>query len=104
VIVVVDNSPTHKEHEGVWSLAKRALANSCPNDLEELVEDVTGSINAIRISTRKLRGCILQSGLPSFFALDYCILCAEINSGVLHWQSAARESDLVLLGGKTLRT
>jgi putative transposase len=60
VIVVVDNSSTHKaaplqpllrqhsrlhiEHfpsyapelnpdEGVWSLAKRALANSCPNDL-----------------------------------------------------------------------
>lgn len=93
VIVVLDNSSTHKgaplqqllrqqsrlhiEHfpsyapelnpdEGVWSLAKRALANSCPNDLEELVEDVIGSINAIRISTRKLRGCILQSGLPSF--------------------------------------
>ena len=38
-------------------LAKRALANSCPNDVEELVEDVIGSINAIRISTRKLRGC-----------------------------------------------
>ena len=93
VIVVLDNSSTHKgaplqqllrqhsrlhiEHfpsyapelnpdEGVWSLAKRALANSCPNDVEELVEDVIGSINAIRISTRKLRGCILQSGLPSF--------------------------------------
>ena len=30
------------------------------------VEDVVGSINAIRISTRKLRGCVLQSGLPSF--------------------------------------
>jgi transposase len=93
VIVVLDNSSTHKgapleqllrqhsrlhiEHfpsyapelnpdEGVWSLAKRALANNCPNDVEELVEDVIGSINAIRTSTRKLRGCILQSGLPSF--------------------------------------
>ena len=51
--------------EGVWSLAKRALANSCPNNVEELVEDVIRSINAIRISTQKLRGCILQSGLPS---------------------------------------
>jgi hypothetical protein len=107
VIVVLDNSSTHKgsplqqllrqhsrlhiEHfhsyapelnpdEGVWSLAKRALANSCPNDVEELVEDVIGSINAIRTSTRKLRGCILQSGLPSFFALEYCIIYAEINS------------------------
>jgi len=39
---------------------------SRPNDVEELVEDVIGSINAIRNSTRKLRGCILQSGLPSF--------------------------------------
>ncbi len=93
VIVLLDNSSTrqgaplqqllrqhsrlHIEHfpsyapelnpdEGVWSLAKRALANSCPNDVEELVEDVIGSINRIRISTQKLRGCILQSGLPSF--------------------------------------
>jgi putative transposase len=93
VIVVLDNSSTHQgaplqqllrqhsrthiEHfpffapelnpdEGFWSLAKRALANSCPNDVEELVEDVIGSINASRISTRKLRRCILQSGLPSF--------------------------------------
>ncbi|MGA3088330.1 MAG: IS630 family transposase [Terriglobales bacterium] len=93
VIVLLDNSSTHQgaplqrllrrhrrphiEHfpsyapdlnpdEGVWSLAKRALANSCPDDLEELVEDVVDSITAIRISTRKLRGCIVQSGLPSF--------------------------------------
>src|SRR6266403_1556200 len=90
VIVLLDNSSTrqgaplqqllrqhsrlHIEHfpsyapelnpdEGVWSLAKRALANSCPNDVEELVEDVIGSINRIRVSTQKLRGCILQSGL-----------------------------------------
>jgi transposase len=93
VIVILDNSSTHKgaplqqllrqhsrlhiEHfpsyapelnpdEGVWSLAKRALANSCPNDLEELVEDVIGSINDIRTSRQKLRGCIVQSDLPSF--------------------------------------
>jgi len=52
--------------EGVWSLAKRILANSCPNDVEELVEHVIRSINGIRVSTQKLRGCILQSGLPSF--------------------------------------
>ena len=44
--------------QGVWSLAKRALANSCPNDVEEVVEDVIGSINGIRISTQKLRGCL----------------------------------------------
>jgi len=52
--------------EGVWSLAKRILANSCPNDVEELVEHVIRSINGIRVSTQKLRGCIVQSGLPSF--------------------------------------
>ena len=93
VIVLLDNSSTHKgeplrqllhqhrrlhlEHfpsyapemnpdEGVWSLAKHALANSCPNDLEELIEDVIGSINEIRTSRQKLRGCITQSELPSF--------------------------------------
>jgi hypothetical protein len=49
-----------------WSLAKRALANRCPNDLEELVENVIESINGIRNSTPKLRGYIVQSELPSF--------------------------------------
>lgn len=93
VIVLLDNSSTHQgqrlqqllrqhsrlhiEHfpsyapelnpdEGVWSLAKPALANGCPTDLEELVEDVIDSINTIRSSTQKLRGCIVQSELPSF--------------------------------------
>jgi hypothetical protein len=56
--------PELNSDEGVWSLARRALANGCPNDVEELVEDVIRSINRIRISSRKLRGCILQSGLP----------------------------------------
>src|SRR5277367_6065564 len=37
-----------------------------PDDLEELVDDVIGSINGIRNSTQKLRGCIVQSELPSF--------------------------------------
>jgi hypothetical protein len=59
-------APELNSGEGGWSLAKRALANSCPNDVEELVEDVIGAINAIRTSTQKLRGCILQSGLPLF--------------------------------------
>jgi transposase len=93
VIVLLDNSSTHQgqplrqllrrhprlhiEHfpsyapelnpdEGVWSLAKRVLANRCPDDLEELVEDVIHSINGIRNSNQKLRGCVVQSELPSF--------------------------------------
>ena len=90
VIVLLDNSSTHKgapieqvlgQHrrlrieyfpsyapqlnpdEGVWSLAKRELANSCPNDVDELMEDILGSIDGIRNSQQKLRGCIVQSEL-----------------------------------------
>jgi transposase len=93
IIVLLDNSSTHKgepleklrarhprlkiEHfpayapelnpdEGVWSLAKRKLANSCPRDGEELMDDVICSINGIRASREKLHGCILQSELPLF--------------------------------------
>lgn len=46
--------------EGVWSLAKRALANSCPKDVDELMEDV----QRIGSSAERLRGCFLQSQLP----------------------------------------
>lgn len=93
VIVLLDNSSTHKgapieqllhqhrrlriEHfpsyapqlnpdEGVWSLAKRELANSCPNDVDELMKHILRSIEAIRNSPQKLRGCIAQSELPFF--------------------------------------
>lgn len=93
IIVLLDNSSTHQgqplqnllqqhprlriEHfpsyapdlnpdEGVWSLAKRELANSCPDGVDELMEDIIRSINGIRTSPTKLRGCIVQSELPSF--------------------------------------
>ena len=93
VIVLLDNSSTHQgkpienllqrhprlklEHfpsyapelnpdEAVWALAKRGVANSCPRDREELTQQVIDSINAIKRSPRKLRGCIVQSGLPFF--------------------------------------
>ncbi len=96
IIVLLDNSSTHKgapleqlldQHhrlhveyfpayapqlnpdEGVWSLAKRELANSCPNDVDELMEDILGSIEGIRSSTDKLRGCIAQSELSFSFSL-----------------------------------
>ena len=91
VIALLDNSSTHQgaplekllrhhrrlrvEHfpsyapqlnpdEGVWSLAKRDLANSCPKDAQELMEDVLRSIENIRNRPAKLRGCIAQSELP----------------------------------------
>jgi len=90
IIVLLDNSSTHKgapleqllgrhrrlrieyfpsyapqlnPDEGVWSLAKRELANSCPNDVDELMEDILGTIDGIRNSQQKLRGCIAQSEL-----------------------------------------
>jgi transposase len=93
VIVLLDNSSTHKGEplqellrrnprlhienfpsyapelnpdEGVWSQAKRKLSNSCPKDVDELMEDIIRSINGVRRSQRKLRGCIEQSELPSF--------------------------------------
>ena len=57
-------APQLNPDEGVWSLAKRELANSCPNDVDELTEDILGSIESIRGSQEKLRGCIAQSELP----------------------------------------
>jgi VanW like protein len=49
-----------------WRQVGGPWRDSCPNDLEELVEDVIHSINRLRNSTYKLRGCIVQSELPSF--------------------------------------
>jgi transposase len=95
VIVLLDNSSTHDggplaqllrrhprlhlEHfpayapelnpdEGVWSLAKRELANGCPLDVNQLMDDIIRSINRLRTSPEKLRGCILQSALPHFLS------------------------------------
>ena len=59
-------APELNPDEGVWSLAKRELANSCPRDVDELMEDILRSIDGVRSSPEKLRGCILQSDLPSF--------------------------------------
>src|SRR5437588_1153513 len=60
------SAPELNPDEGVWSLSKRELANSCPDDVVELMEDVMRSINSLRTSPAKLRGCIVQSDLPSF--------------------------------------
>lgn len=61
-------APELNPDEGVWSLAKRDLSNGCPLDREELIDDVIRSINAIRTSPDKLRGCILESDLPNFLS------------------------------------
>ena len=59
-------APQLNPDEGVWAQAKRELANSCPRDVDERMEDILRSIDGIRSSPQKLRGCILQSDLPSF--------------------------------------
>lgn len=59
-------APELNPDEGVWSQAKRDLANGRPDDIEELVQDLIHSIDRIRRSPAKLRYCILQSELPPF--------------------------------------
>lgn len=93
VIVLLDNSRTHKGEplralrcrhrrlrlrhfpsyapelnpdEGVWSLAKGALANGRPDNVVDLLHDVAAALDEIAHSPTKLRGCIGQSELPSF--------------------------------------
>ena len=59
-------APELNPDEGVWSLAKRDMANGCPHDVQELMDEVLRSIERIRVSPAQLRGCILQSELPPF--------------------------------------
>ncbi len=55
---------------------KRELANSWPDNVDELMEDIIHSVNSIRQSPIKLPGRIMQSEL-FFFALVSCIINAE---------------------------
>ena len=106
VIVLLDNSSTHKGRpiedildrhprlrieyfpsyapelnpdEGVWSQAKQYLANSCPDNGDELLDDVIRYIDHIRESSDKLRGCIMQSDLPLFFGLTIAVCMQHSN-------------------------
>lgn len=62
-------APEPNSEEGVWSLAKREPAQGCPNDVDELMDDLIRSIDAIRSSPRKLRGCIPPIRASLSFAL-----------------------------------
>jgi len=93
VIVVWDNGPIHKgpkiEHfcgqfprlhlesfppyapelnpdEGVWSYLKGKLANSRPDDIDELQDYLEDEIHIMSGNKDILRGCILGSDLPFF--------------------------------------
>lgn len=66
-------APEPNSEEGVWSLAKREPAQGCPNDVDELMDDLIRSIDAIRSSPRKLRGCIPPIRASLSFALAIAV-------------------------------
>lgn len=59
-------APELNPDEAVWSLAKRSIANSRPDTIDQLAEQVMNALDEIRRSQRKLRSCIDQSPLPLF--------------------------------------
>ena len=59
-------APELNPDEGVWSLAKRKLANDCPNDMDESLVQLLTALRELRRTPKKLRGCIRQSSLPPF--------------------------------------
>ena len=59
-------APQLNPDEAVWSLAKRKLANSRPDDVHQLVDQVIDALEDIRCSPAKLHGCFEQSELPPF--------------------------------------
>jgi transposase len=59
-------APELNPDEGVWTLAKQTLANGRPDTQDELKRHLRTSLNEIRRSQGRLRGCVRQSEL-SFF-------------------------------------
>lgn len=59
-------APELNPDEGVWSQAKRSLANGSPGSAGQLMRDVVRAIAGIRRSPTKLRACVRQSTLPPF--------------------------------------
>jgi transposase len=57
-------APELNPDEGVWSLAKRSLANGRPDDVPELKAHLASTLGSIARSQRKLRWCLTQSALP----------------------------------------
>jgi transposase len=59
-------APELNPDEGVWKLAKQRLANGRPDTQRELWRHLRWSLDRIRRSPQRLRGCIRQSDLPLF--------------------------------------
>ena len=53
--------------EGPWAAGKGALANGCPADAPELLENLLEVLYGIARSPAHLRGFIRQSDLAPFF-------------------------------------
>jgi hypothetical protein len=60
------DAPELNPDEGVWSLAKRQPADDRPYDVDELMKDIIRTMERVRRSRTKLRGCVLRSELPLF--------------------------------------
>lgn len=59
-------APELNPDEGVWQLAKRALANGRPDSQRELFRHLRSHLTRLQRSPSLLRGCVRGSGLPPF--------------------------------------
>jgi transposase len=59
-------APELNPDEGVWGLAKRALANGRPETLAALTPELRRALERVRRSQRLLRGCVRGTPLPLF--------------------------------------
>jgi len=59
-------APELNPAEGIWSQAKRSLANGRPEGVEDLLDDVGDALVGIGFSQSLLRACVKQSDLPFF--------------------------------------
>jgi transposase len=59
-------APELNPDEGVWQLAKRALANGRPDSQRQLARHLRAQLTRLRCSQPLLRGCVRGSALPPF--------------------------------------
>lgn len=61
-------APELNPDELAWEFLKDELANGCPLNVEELLDQLTQLTRRLRRSQRRLRGFVLGSDLPSLFS------------------------------------
>jgi len=57
-------APELNPDEYVWTRSKQRLANTCPNSLDELGNQVQDTLLSIAQSNKLLRSCLKESDLP----------------------------------------